>query len=285
MKSKNKTITKTLTKQKEKNPGVLKSALLESLRQINNSRFMFIILFFTQLIFFTIMAFIFYNYSIKIMTYREAILAPLNAGVLENVSVFATESVGIMENYSLLIQNLLIWLVASFVVYLFVNGINWELTYGLFNRRFSYFRYLRKYITYGAICIIPGFISIVVILHLLINLLPEIALALSIIIWAIIAYFMYISFGLIDNNELSPIEIKSHFQKTVKFGIKHWKTFVLTDILVCIPISIIITLIALFSETMPMPILIFLLLLPAVIINIGRLMFINISKNLEGGKK
>lgn len=265
--------------------GIIHASLNDSFSQIKKSKFTFFILFLTQTLFIGVMGIIFYNYAVKIMQYREAILAPLNSEMLGNVSVFASESAGILENYSMLVQNLLLWLAASFFIYLFLNGINWEITYALANKRFSYFRYLRKFITYGAVCIIPSFILIVILLNTFIEFSGTLALIASFIIWAIMAYFMYVSFALIDNKEMSIKYLKKHCKKTIKFGTKHWKSFVLSDIMISLPIIADIILIALFAETAPMPILIFLLLIPPVILNMGRLVFINIARRLDHNKK
>lgn len=256
----------------------IKESLKLTFKQLNKSKFITLILVISQILFLFIAGFIFYTYGSTAMDYRENIIEPIENGALENLSTLSKESESINQSYYQLQKYLFSGLLLLFISYIFINGINWELSAIIVNNKFSYFRYLRKFIAFSSIFILTSAIILYLLVSLTIGISNILALILAILIIIISDYFMYISFGLINNQEMNIKEIKKHLKLTFKIGVKNLLEFLVSYVVIWGILGFSLLMIALYSETMHIALMVLALLVPIIVLIIGRIYLINLVR-------
>jgi len=256
----------------------LKKSWKKTFTDIKKAKYIFIILFFTQLIFLIIISMIFFKYATEIGEAGRLAAEPIQGGALETPEALLANADTILQNYKAMIKNIVFLFIGILLSYLFINSINWDLTYVLANKKFSYLRYLRKFILFTIIFTLPALIVMAVIFNVFQE--PKLAAILAGSVGAVVLYFMYISFALIDAFEYTPSSIKKHLKNTFSLGIKHWIILLTTYLIIVIPLVLWIVLIFYVKESQIL-LLLGSLVLFILCINIGRLFLINIAKELK----
>lgn len=254
-------------------------------KQIWNSKFSFLMIIIAQAIFIGVISFIFYHFSVRIMDYREAIIDPLQRGALYNLTLMQQASPSINDNYNLMLKNIVLGFISMFGAYLLINGMIWELSSVVISKKFSHFKYMRKFIIFASWFILPGAIVTLSLLGLLLEISDEIAIVLSLAIVLFIAYFMYIALCMIDRENLDKKEVKEHIMKAWRVGVKEWMTLIGSYLNVIIPLIINFIALILLAETAPIYLIMILLILPVFILIFGRLFLINLIRKLSKGVK
>jgi len=247
-------------------------SLKKSFQDIILSPFLFLVLFFTEALFIIIFSSIFTKYAPLILSSLRDITSNLQ-------QLVQAGDLGIA--YSTMLINFAVFVLLSYLAYMLVNGVNWELTYFMAFREINYLRYLRKFIVVALIFTLPLF----ALLSLAADLLFRINTLFGVIfIWIIVLssfYFMYISFGLINPDVFGFRDFVKHIKKTFKFGKENLFVMLLSYFFISIIYLLLVALIYIFVESNILLLTAFLAAF-VLFINISRLFLINLVNNIEG---
>lgn len=201
------------------------SVLKNIKNQLKEHHYIFIILIFIQIAFLIALSVLSYNYTLSLAEDFEVINVALADTMIENpyaVYQSITNLIGIPIA-------LFVWF---FVVYVLINGLNWELSHYIIHKRTK----IREYIPGFAILTLIFTIPLVILEKLFVTLTLKTMSIIPFTIFPILIivdfYFMYISFAVLKQRN-----IKETLKTTFKLGIKNAKTLIPTYlILTLIPV-------------------------------------------------
>jgi hypothetical protein len=206
---------------KKTEENLISKSLKESFTIIRDKKSYFAILFLTQLAFMIVISALFVHYSIQIGENAQKVIEPLSEISPEITPVETTrilqESDAINTAYNIMVQKIIMLLGLGFLAYILLNGITWDIANLMVNEKSSFLQYE---IMFGISTFIFAFVAILFsgfFLRLLTYLgNNELAALIGLLLYIIVTYFAYISFGLI--NKYNTKKIKEFIKHTVNLG-------------------------------------------------------------------
>ena len=261
----------------------LKSSLKQSIKLIKKHKFIFLVLFATQLLLMIISSTVFINFSISMGEDINAFLAPMENISMESEEEILTSLEPMMEKYShyqAIVKNMALFIVTMFALYIVINSINWNLSNFVLNQKSFFFKYQLKFGILFLVFILP----LVAVINFASGYIfsieqIEIAIPIYLAVSLIFLYFMYISFANINkikNLKQIPDIVKQSFI----IGIKNVKILIPTLILTTgLPVLALYAISAQLEANFLL--LLFLIAVFIVLINWGRITLLIVIKNLE----
>jgi MFS family permease len=227
--------------QKRVEENLILSSLKESVRTIKKKKTYFAVLFVVQLAFLLVISAVFMHYSIKIGEDAQKVIEPLgnvSASLSPaDTSTLLKQSAPVYEAYNRLVSNVLMFLFLSFILYMFLNGVVWDIANLMVNEKSPFIRYQ---LMFGVSAFVFTFIALLFggfflrFLTYIGN--NQIALILEILLCMAITYFAFISFGLINRYDTS--QIKDFLKHAVFLGYKKFWTLIFSYLLMLLVISL-----------------------------------------------
>lgn len=270
---------------------ILKKSLKESIEVIKKHKLIFLILFFTQLVFLIISSLTFVNFSVSIGENMQAFLEPLEAiaNIPEEQMMNLADS-EVMDSlepmfekygyYNQIIKNLTLFVVSMYIIYIIINGINWDMSNLMVNKKSPFLEYQVKFAILVFIFTLPIIAFINITMQYVFNIEQiQIAVPIYILVMLIALYFMYLSFA-----SINKVKMISHYPTIIKdaflTGVK--KAHILFPVLL-ITTGIPALLIYIISTQLEANFLLLLSLIGlfVLLINWGRIIFLLVVKHLE----
>lgn len=214
---------------------VVASSLKNSFRNIANNKFLFVIVFLTQILFVILLSFVFTYYAINIGQYAKTILEPLQESGLEqgDITSLYKDPVAIMDAYDSMISNILMFFLSVYLLYIVLNGINWDITDNIVYKDIRFLHYQAYFAILSVIFTIPAVIVINIISNIFLNIQAVAAvIIIGFVILLIALYHMYISFSLISKYKIK--EIGPLLKETFVLGYQNFWTLLPTYIIMII---------------------------------------------------
>lgn len=258
----------------------LKTSLKKTLKQIKKHKWLFLILFLTQLAFIIIFFLVQYRYQVAaVENYRDILLISQNVNYnttqLQMGMPFTEDTVQLLNTWNLLKKNFTNLLIFSFLTFIVFNGFNWALTYYLTKKQ-NILKIWGKFAAFSAIFFFPYLFAIYLIFQSLLfydN--PFASAQLIIFISAIFMYFALLSFSFLD------LKFKTIFRKTFwETGLKKFYWVLLVYAIIIAILSLIIYLLYLSSASWPLAIVAFLMILLILALITLRLFLLNSFQEL-----
>lgn len=261
----------------------VKKAIKQSTEVIREHKHIFLVLFATQLLFLIISSFVFVNFSMSVGENLKGLLEPIEA--IANVpEEQLISSLGpIVEKYGTyqeMLKSLTLFITAMYVIYIIVNGINWDLSNLMVNKKSPFLKYEIKFAILVFVFTLPIIAIINITSQYVFNIEQlQIAIPFYALLSFILLYFMYISFASI-NKVMSithyPTIIKDAFLTGVKKAHILLPTFLITTGLPALFLYMIST-----QLEENFGILLLLIAIFIVLINWGRIVLLLVVKQLE----
>jgi hypothetical protein len=213
----------------------------QSFKNIAKHKTLFLVLFITQLLFLIALSFIFAKYTIAFLENANAIIEPLKESPLVqgNLAALYENPIETYEAYQQMIKNIAMLLTLSFVSYILINGVNWELSNMITGKKCRCIKYHATFALLTLIFVLPALLIINIFSRILFTVqLTSAILIIGLIVLLIALYFMYVSFSLINKYKLKKL-----LKQTFKIGVKKFKTLIPTYIIMLIPQLIFLVLI------------------------------------------
>jgi hypothetical protein len=237
----------------------------------------------TQLLFLIISSFALVNFSVSIGENLKAFLEPIEMIASVPEDQLMTTIAPVVEKYGYyqeMLRNLTLFTVAMYVFYIVINGINWDLSNLMVNKKSPFLEYQIKFAILVFIFTLPIIAIINITTYYLFSIEQlQIAIPFYGIISLISLYFMYISFASINKVKMIahyPTIIKDAFLTGVKKAHILLPTFLLTTGL---PVLFMYIISAQLEENFL--ILLLLIAIFIVLINWGRIVLLLVVKKIE----
>jgi hypothetical protein len=210
--------------------GMIKTIFKKSFEWKNEKKDLFVMVFFTQLIYLVAFLFVFVSSFYQIMTHSNYLMQKFYEITPEQISANMVDNpLALYSHYSSLVNAVVLLIVLSYVTYLVLNGINWSITNKIVNAKQKFFRFFPKYVIFTLMFTIPLMIVAWLFIRLItITGLQAMFLTLLGITILVFWYFMTISFSLIHN--YWQWDLKYHIMHTFAVGVKKAGTLVLIGI-------------------------------------------------------
>ena len=217
---------------------MIKNTILSSLKQsfqIKNKKLLFAGLFVLQALTVILAAWIFAHYYLIIVDLLAKMMQTLES-IDPSTMITLQQSMVMQLNYKVLFSTFLEGMFLLYLVYIVINGINWDLTNLLVNKKLKFPMYLLQYGILAFIFTIPAIIVFRIILRGLLDLdffypMKLISIGIILVTW----YFMMIAFALINKYKLR--QIKEHLKQTFVIGYKKAKMLVPTYLIIVLVMS------------------------------------------------
>ncbi|MBW2981352.1 hypothetical protein KY343_00600 [Candidatus Woesearchaeota archaeon] len=171
-------------------------------------------------------------------------------------------------------------ILVMYLVYAVLNGLNWDFTNMLVNKKLKFPKYEAQFAVLAFIFLLPAMIIFRAILNSLIQL--DFLYPMKIIAGLIILatwYFMMIAFALINKYKLN--KLKQHLKQTFIIGCKKAKILIPTYLIIIVVLSAFFTLIYLVQDIESLSVLILSIVLFMLSIVWSRIYFLTTMKNLS----
>jgi hypothetical protein len=256
---------------------LIKEAIKDSFRYIKKSPLLFIILFFTQLIFIILMSVVFVFYATHIGEYASKIMESLQN--VSEATIYQLPIQDITAASSQFVHSVIMFFVFSYLLYIILNGINWDISNIIVT---EYDKILHHHISYALLALlftIPSMIIINVLSKLFFSLeLISAFIIVGLIVLLISVYFMYISFSLIK--EYKPKDFGKLLKRAYDIGMTQFRLMFPIYLIMILAIAVPFGLIYLTIEMN------FLLLLGSIVlfilgINWSRIFFLTVMEEVK----
>lgn len=253
----------------------LTTAFKKTLQNIKHHKWLFLALFFTQLLFLIVFFLIHYKYQVAVVQNFKDILGPLEAANYNTTQLsmgltFTPEMSQILQSWDQLKTNAQYLLFFSFLTFAILNGFSWSLTHYLIKKQ-NLFKLWGKFIALSTVFFIPYLIIIFSIFQTgLLESDPVNSAKLIGVLAFIFTYFALIAFSLLDLN------FKEIFKKTFwPIGIKKFYFVLLFYLIIAVILSLISYLLYYAVNFWHISLVALFIVLLILAINIGRLFLIH----------
>ncbi len=270
---------------KPKHQNTILSSLKESFKIIKSKKRYFSFLFITQLIFLLVISLLLLNYSGNIGEEIENMVAPIedisNTTMMTSAeSYMALEELEAVETaYSNIIKYLIMFGLLLFLSYIFINGINWGIADLIVNKNSSFKRYLLMFgISFLFFAFLGALFSGFFLRLSTYTGSNQLIAFIGIILFIIITYLAYISFGLV--HKYNPKKTKEFLKHTLKLAYKKPEILVFSYLIIFLTTLFFAAVVyKLLYASMPYLILSIIFLILA--LNWGKVFFLTAVKNAE----
>jgi hypothetical protein len=260
----------------------MKSTILSSLKQsfqIKNRKLLFFILFVLQTGVVILVSWIFVHYYLIIVELLAKMLQAMES-INPETMVTLQQSMALQLNYKNVFSLFLQGMFLMYLVYIVINGINWDLSNMFVNKKLGFPMYEIQYGILAFIFTIPAMIVFRIILKGLLNLdffypMKLISIGIILVTW----YFMMISFALINKYEIK--QIKEHLKQTFVLGYKKAKILVPTYLIIVLVISVFFSVVYKLQDSAYLSAIILSIILLMLAVVWCRIYFLTTMKNLS----
>lgn len=216
----------------------IKKLLKKGFKNIWKSRWLFLIMFFTQIAFLVVLSYAGIVYYIGAVEHATAMLESVENITAEQIAgMQIPEPYKIYEHYKGMVYNVLMGIIMVYIAFLFLDGINWNLANAIVNRT----RHLKEMVLYHLKYVVLFLVFTVPLLLIMLALVKTIALTGSnvqfvlgaVIFGLIAAYFLSISLGICYRYRLR--NLTALLNRTFVLGCKKARILVpMSLIIICI---------------------------------------------------
>ena len=152
-----------------KNKQIILNSLKNSFRIIPKSKYMFSIIFITQLLFIILLSLIFAYYALSIAEHTQAIIEPLMQTEITSLEDFTSvykDPEAIIQEYKSVINNIIMFFLSVYILYIILNGINWDISNLIVNKTSEFLHYQLSFAILALIFTLPAMLIINIISRL-----------------------------------------------------------------------------------------------------------------------
>lgn len=252
---------------------IIRKSINDSFKYIKKRKYLFITLFLTQALFLSLISTIFAYYAINIYTHVNNIIEPM-----QQMTDITSIPTSIFDSYKEMIRTGIEFITFSYIIYILVNGVNWDITNAVITNKVYYLKYLVMFAVQTVIFTLPAMIIINMLTDALVNFQSAAATAtIGVIISVTALYFMYISYSNIPRYKIS--QTGTLIKESISFGLRQWKTLIPTYIIMNIPTTITIALLSYYYES-SLTVICIIITLMIISINWSRIYFLATMKNI-----
>jgi len=250
------------------------NTLKQSFRLIKQNKALFTLLFFLQTGFIVLISYIFIHYYIIITDSLAGISQLMETIKLDTANM--QQMLAINTQYNSTLKIAILAFVLAYLSYVLINGLIWDLSNKLVNKKFQFPKYEFQFALLTIIFTLPAILIFRAILKSLISLqfvepMKIVFIAIIIITW----YFMMIAFSLIQKHDLKQI-----LKKAFIIGCKKAKILIPAYLIIIIILSLILYLVYYAAITSSLLLIIISLILLVESIIWSRIYFLTTAKNL-----
>jgi hypothetical protein len=260
----------------------MKSQIISSLKQsfqIKNKKLLFAGLFVLQALTVIFVSWIFAHYYLIIVDLLAKMMQSLEGINAENM-VTLQQSMVMQLNYKVLFSTFLQGMFLLYLVYIVINGINWDLSNLFVNKKLKFPIYLVQYGILAFIFTIPAIFVFRIILRSLLDLdffypMKLISVGIILVTW----YFMMIAFALINKYEIK--QIKEHLKQTFVIGYKKAKILIPAYLIIILIMSAFFSIVYYLQDSAYLSVMILSIILLMLAVVWCRIYFLTTMKNLS----
>jgi len=250
---------------KQKN--IISNSFKESFRIIKKNKRVFVVLFFSQLIYLSLILAVNFNYQTKILEGSKSIIeyvdnldledSTVATSFFQNQNALGEDPLLISRNFKNILFNLQLLLLFSFSVFVIANGVNWFATAYIvtmknFVKKKKFYEIIIQYLLKFAVITLVFSISIYLLfistlknsLFSLIEGGGSLNMLLLFLLTLVLLYFMFLAFSLIPK-----LKFKEMIKKGFFIGVRNFWTLIFSYLIILIIISIFAFLIFYFIES------------------------------------
>ena len=250
----------------------------KSFRNIANAKYIFVVLFVTQLLFMIIVSAVFARYSVAFLEHSSAVMQPLQGTNLTLDGLRSIDPTNVYSEYKLMVQSIIMFFVLAYLCYIIINGVNWDLSNMIAGGKRVLTHYIFIFALLVLIFTLPAMFLINYMSRVLFNLeLAGAVVIVGFVLFLIALYFMFISFSLVNKYQVNGI---GHLLKnTFKHGFKDSNVLFPTYVIMFTPQAILFALASMLLEA-NFALLLLVLVLFILAVNWGRIYFLTTIREL-----
>jgi hypothetical protein len=260
-------------------------AAKDSFKAVKEHKLLFFILFLLQSAFIIVSSSVFISSFTAMGSNLKAFLEPIEgiAEISEEELMTADALQPIVEKYAYyraFFQNLITFIVLMYLVYILVNGLIWYISDHIVNKKFSFLRYIACFSSLVIVFTLPFFALINISINYIFNI-NQIKLAVIIhsIVALLLLYFMYVSFAGINKIKKFRDVLKIIKKAQITAGEKIYIIIPALILTTGLPVLLIFIISKLLESNFYL--LLFVIALLVIAINLGRIIFLALIKNLK----